>query len=341
MASSTITASWTRRVLTHARERGLDATDLALELGIAGSELAAPHGRVCFAAHQHLLDHLARRLDDPGLGLAIGTGAAAADFGMIGLLAESCDTLGQALAMIRRFNAVANEASFMTFWVEGGRLIVQDAHHRDGRPMSPTVAEATLAFYLAVVRRTTGIAQPLVEVWLAHAAHRGWTAERAETFGVPRRFGRPIHALVFPAELIRAPLLTARPELASNLEPVVHHMHDALAPLDSPVARVAQQVRVDLARGGPVSLRRFARRAGISPRTLQRQLTDADHSYRELVDRTRRDAAYRLLTTSTVTLDAVAETLGYADIRAFRRACVRWFGVPPSQLRLREGGAAC
>jgi AraC-like DNA-binding protein len=29
----------------------------------------------------------------------------------------------------------------------------------------------------------------------------------------------------------------------------------------------------------------------------------------------------------------IAEVLGYSEVSAFTRACVRWFGLPPSRLR--------
>src|SRR5690606_3426021 len=109
------------------------------------------HGRVLFEAHAALIERVAAQLDDPGVGFEIGAEATAEDFGVVALLAESCATLGEALATIRRFNALANEASWMDFWTEGDRLFIRDAHWRDGRAMPAPIAEATMAFWVTMI----------------------------------------------------------------------------------------------------------------------------------------------------------------------------------------------
>ena len=71
-----------------------------------------------------------------------------------------------------------------------------------------------------------------------------------------------------------------------------------------------------------------ARSLGLSRRTLARRLAEEGTTYRAVRDRLRLLEARRYLGARSVA--DVAETLGYADDRAFRRAFQRWTGVTPA-----------
>ncbi|MBX3269840.1 MAG: AraC family transcriptional regulator [Sandaracinaceae bacterium] len=329
----TLTSSWTRRAASHARARGLDASALLAELGIPADVLEDPHGRVLFERHAAFIHRVAERLDDPGVGFDLGAEATAADFGIVALLAESCATLRDALTTIRRYNALANEASWMDFWTEGDRAFVRDAHWRDGRPMPALIAEATMAYYLTMIHLTSDTPRPVSEVWFAHERHRGWTPAREARFGTTLRFAMPANGLVLPVAQLDVPFLSARPALSPHLARLAQHLEADLAAVDDPVTRVSAHLRHTLARDGPLPLHRTARALGTTSRTLQRELEARGRSYRELLEEVRRDVATTLLTESTLKLEAVAERAGYADARSFRRACLRWFGVTPGEYR--------
>lgn len=84
---------------------------------------------------------------------------------------------------------------------------------------------------------------------------------------------------------------------------------------------------------GPPPLAHVARALGTSVRSLQRQLAARGLSYSEIIDGARRERARELLSVRGTSVDAIALALGYEGARPFRRACLRWFGHPPSMLR--------
>ncbi|MEZ4302929.1 MAG: AraC family transcriptional regulator ligand-binding domain-containing protein [Polyangiaceae bacterium] len=331
--TGTLTSSWTRRLVACAGDADLDMGAILDEVGIHAATLSDPQGRVGFDQHAETVARVAQRLGDPGVGVDVGAGAGAADFGIVGLLAESCETLRDALDVVRRFNALANEASHMDYWVEPGRLFIQDAHLRDGRPAPPALAEATFAFYTSMIRQTCGIAQPLAEVRFAHARHGGWTPARADHFDARLRFGQALNVLVLPSSVLDARLTSARPDLSMHLSALARRMEGDLAAADDVPTALSARVRQDLARGQVRSLAGAARGLGTSARTLQRELAAAGLTYRDVVDAARRELAPVLLSDRGLKVEAVAEHLGYSDARAFRRACVRWFGVTPGHRR--------
>jgi len=69
---------------------------------------------------------------------------------------------------------------------------------------------------------------------------------------------------------------------------------------------------------------------GISPRTLQRRLTEFGLEFSELVDQTRFKASIELINRGMKLVDTALE-LGYSDQANFTRAFRRWSGVSPSQ----------
>jgi AraC-like DNA-binding protein len=331
--SATLTSSWTRRLVACAADAHLDVTGILQDVGIDPAGLSDPGGRVGFDQHAETVARVAERLDDPGIGVDMGAGAGAADFGVVSLLAEACFTLRDALDVVRRFNAIANQASRMDYWIERGRLFIQDAHHRDGRPMAPALTEATLAYYTTMIRQTCATASPLAEVWLAHDRHGGWTPGRREHFDATLSFGRPVNALVLPSELLEVRFSSARPDLSAHLAALARRLEGDLASADDAPTLLSARVRQDLARGEVRSLERTARALGTSARTLQRELQAAGLTYRDVVDGARRELAPMLLADQGIKVETVAEHLGYSDARAFRRACLRWFGTTPGRSR--------
>jgi len=69
----------------------------------------------------------------------------------------------------------------------------------------------------------------------------------------------------------------------------------------------------------------------VTPRSLQRRLRDDGTSYRELVDTVRHLRAIDLMQRGLPISD-VAESLGFSEARAFRRAFRRWTGLLPSAI---------
>jgi AraC-like DNA-binding protein len=71
----------------------------------------------------------------------------------------------------------------------------------------------------------------------------------------------------------------------------------------------------------------------MSPRTLQRKLADANTTYVQLVDDTRKDLALRYIEDPSRSLTDITFSLGFAQPSAFTRAFKRWTGLSPSDYR--------
>ena len=85
--------------------------------------------------------------------------------------------------------------------------------------------------------------------------------------------------------------------------------------------------------GKPPGLEEASAHFGLSSRSLRRYLTSMGFTYRSLLDEERFALARHYLSSTDLTVEAVAKRLGYADARSFRTAFRRWAQCTPQQFR--------
>lgn len=90
----------------------------------------------------------------------------------------------------------------------------------------------------------------------------------------------------------------------------------------------------EAARRGEFRVEALARHLGASPRSLQRRARAEGLELRQMIDAARQVRAVTYLRNDTLSLDEIAERLGYSEARSFGRAFARWTGFTP--LRWRE-----
>ena len=151
-----------------------------------------------------------------------------------------------------------------------------------------------------------------------------------ETFDCELRFGAPEFVLEFAPEVLDLAMPTADPTIADLSEQLATRLIQQQG--GSLIARVREHIARELARGDP-RREQVAAALHLSERTLQRRLAEAGSSFHDLVDDTRREMAQRYLQAGTATPTEIAFALGFADPSNYYRACRRWFGKPPGEVR--------
>ena len=152
------------------------------------------------------------------------------------------------------------------------------------------------------------------------------------------RFKSLRNALVFRNSDLDRPFVTQNEELlkaiGAQLEAELQERNTS--------PDVGEQVKHTLKRslaGKRPTLPQVARELCMSARTLQRRLTDADITFQQLVEGTRRELAHHYLKHSTVELNEAAFLLGYEDSNSFFRAFQGWEGTTPGEWRTRYRSA--
>ena len=75
---------------------------------------------------------------------------------------------------------------------------------------------------------------------------------------------------------------------------------------------------------------------GTSVRTLQRRLSDMDETFTGILEASRMTSANRLIANRDLSLNQIAQELGYSDQAHFTRAFRRWTGISPAAYRRLE-----
>ena len=78
----------------------------------------------------------------------------------------------------------------------------------------------------------------------------------------------------------------------------------------------------------------------VSPRSLQRRLTESGTSYQRLLDEVRQQIARELLGATDLESGEIAFLLGFEEVNSFNRAFSAWEGTSPLRWRQRSQAAA-
>ena len=81
------------------------------------------------------------------------------------------------------------------------------------------------------------------------------------------------------------------------------------------------------------SLERVARKLNVSSRTLRRRLTDENASFHQMQREARKRYAIAYLRETRMSIEDIADQLGFSDAANFRRAFKQWTGQAPSHYR--------
>ncbi len=158
-----------------------------------------------------------------------------------------------------------------------------------------------------------------------------WEQDLEDIFGVPVLFDKPAVAIVFDVDLLDTP----NPhQLVSG---IVLTLADVIQgskslPRDF-LGACGITVRQRLMRGQS-DLEGTAAALGITPRTLQRRLSEEGLSYGRVLANCRKERASNLLAKRSVSIGDISASLGYASQAHFTRAFKDWTGVTPREFRV-------
>lgn len=138
----------------------------------------------------------------------------------------------------------------------------------------------------------------------------------------------------FPRTLLSTGLSGYGDEIKTRLPSAPVDSAKAVPTMDF-AASLQQILRAYIPEGYP-SLSLAADISGMSPRTLQRRLTESGVSYSTLIDRTRFDVASEMLAETDATSLEIAMATGYEDPSHFARAFRRTAGCCPGEYRRRR-----
>jgi len=311
---------------------GVSARILCEGTGIDAATLDEPDGRVTPLAFATLVSRALHLTKEPGLGFYYGLHLKLPSHGSVGLAAMTSATLRDALAIAERF--VSLRTSHLTFrhYVEGDRAVLELLDNLPQGALRPFVTESLFTALVQIARSLLGRSlQGMAEMAFPEPPYfQGF----AHLLPGPVRFRQPVSRLLFSVGLLDESLQMADEVAQRQAVLQCEKELSGLSETSSLLASVRQQMRTR--RAGFPTLTELARERHVSPRTLKRQLSAHGTSFQQILDELRRDCAVDLLESRAMTIEHIAERLGYSDASNFNRAFQRWLGMSPRAFRERH-----
>ena len=271
----------------------------------------------------HHLSHI------PGIGLQAGQRYRLTGWGILGYallssrsLLSALDFAASNLDLTFAFNRYQLEKV-----PEGLRIVLNDRDvPKDCRQF---LVERDAAATVAISRQL--LQKPLPVYRASFRFERpSYAALFEEFFLGPVSFEGSVHEIVISNEWLDQALPQADERTARMCKEQCRELLDRR----SERAHMSERVRQYLLRPGGATARMegLAAELGMAPRTLHRHLAAEGVSFRQLLDEVRQALAEEMLAHG-MTVDEVAERLGYSEPSSFTHAFKRWKGICPRTYR--------
>jgi len=315
------------------RECGIDADALIAQIGLPVAVFDHPDNVIPFAKLGELAHLAAERTGLLDIGLRTCTQTGLVMLGTVGYLVANSATVGAGLASLQSYLHLHDEGAAPYFHREDSLAVLGYEVLEPDLLGTEQIVFGALAIAANLLREICGAGFALREVNFACRAPSD-TSSFSAHFAAPVRFDADRNAVVFDAAFLGRPIAGANALLRAFL---VSQIREKEQLGEGGVARDRiQRVMRTLLATACISQDEVARAFGMNRRTFARRLRENGTTFRELLDVVRFDAARVLLRGSAVSLEDVANRLGYADVTAFARAFRRWSGTSPAAWRRKQ-----
>lgn len=270
-------------------------------------------------------------INEPGLGLYLGSQLTITTHGLLGLAAMSSANLEETAEVASRYIATRTPLVALRLQKNSRYALLNIDELFALGDIRTTFLEVLAETLQAVIRFVSGNQCQLQEVRFAFQEPKYSSLYQA-FFDCPVVFNAPANQLVLNITDLALPCILAD----SRAKQQAAHQCQLLLSEWQAKQNLSGQIRLILGRtkGRFPSYEQVADELAMAPRTLRRRLAEEETSYQQLVEIWRQDMAHQYLTTTGLGIQQIAYLLGYADPANFGRAFRKWHtGRSPSQYR--------
>lgn len=311
------------------RSLGVEPCELLAEFGLTESFFEDPENTLSTAMAGRLLGRCVERTGCDHFGLLVGQHAGASSLGALGYLMQSSSTVGAALSVFARHLDVQDQGG--TVWIES-----EGSHSILGYTLLDAEIESLDQIMTCAIAIGTNILRSLFgppwrpdQVLFAFSQPRR-VAPYQQFFGVVPHFDADRTGIVFQSRLLRAPVPSADLLLHKLMKERVGELKRIS---DEDIVEHVRRLVRTMITSPNCSVGAAANQMGMHSRVLNRRLSVAGTTFRQLLNEARRDFACQLLENTRTPVIGIATILGYTGPAAFTRAFQRWTGSSPTRWR--------
>ena len=317
-----------RELIYRATDQGANFLELCKRLNVTPDQLNHGEGMMDFKPGESP-NFWAEAVDMTGdnlLGLHLGQRESPNNpFGMLGLLANSCRTMGEAIQVIIQYNDTISTVFRYSLDTSGENarflfepIAIWEANSPESarQAVDMSLSGFTKAFYLATDKKAIPVAAEL------KYAERD-LAEYEKIIRAPITFNRRSNCLVFKKSDLRLALISHDESLYVLFDSLLRQKQ-VLLNEQKTLAQKIRQLLIFNFKGLAPQVDIIASHLNMTARTLQRKLSDENTSYRDITNQLRKELAQELLKTGGSKKGDIAAILGYTDPSTFRKAMKTW-----------------
>ena len=317
--------------------QSMEAEGIRADIGLAGTGIDLSLDRVTY---QQRIDQLSNMLDLLGMNgawLESPRTVSISDYGLLGYAMMSSATLEQAVQIAVKYHKLAGAMFELTFDVDGDEAVLRIDHLLPGGRVGQYTVEELFAGISRLIGLLLGRDHKPSRILLNYEAP-DYAEKHLQCFRCPVIFDQPSCQYRFSREELAEPLAEADANTARICEESCRKLLNQMEIEDDIISRICHLL---LSTPGEFpKLDAVANKLSLGARTLRRRLNDLGTSYQRILDDVRRELAIEYLRTTNLTVQEIAELLGYSEVTNFRRAFMRWVELSPYQYRKQIGSPA-
>jgi AraC-like DNA-binding protein len=249
-------------------------------------------------------------------------------FGVLGALIQSAGSMVEALsAFVSNHHRYADGDILYAMTVGNEVTIGYSLYHHHGSAAALALTDIKLGTACTIVRELSDLSPK--EVVFSRKAPAD-IAPYSRLFRAPIRFNAESSALIYDRVEFEKALPSANPVMHDMLKQRIAEYWAAKSP---DITRSMKRSLFPQVLMGPINQSMAAQAMAMTPRTLNRRLKTEGTSFREQTDMLRQDLGDQLLMHTSIPITQISMALGYSAPSIFTRACRRWSGMTPSELR--------
>ncbi|MBT3834115.1 MAG: AraC family transcriptional regulator [Gammaproteobacteria bacterium] len=315
----------------------MEAEGIRADISLAGTGIDLSLGRVTY---QQRIDQLSNMLDLLGMNgawLESPRRVSISDYGLLGYAMMSSATLEQAVQIAVKYHKLAGAMFELVFDVDGDEAVLRIDHLLPGGRVGQYTVEELFAGISRLIGLLLGRDHKPSRILLNYEAP-DYAEKHLQCFRCPVIFDQPSCQYRFSREELAEPLAEADANTARICEESCRKLLNQMEIEDDIISRICHLL---LSTPGEFpKLDAVANKLSLGARTLRRRLNDLGTSYQRILDDVRRELAIEYLRTTNLTVQEIAELLGYSEVTNFRRAFMRWVELSPYQYRKQIGSPA-
>ena len=313
--------------------QGFDRANLLEPIGLTSAALDDPESVITYRQKVTFFQNIHALTRDPCIGLRAGQRHRVQDLGIYGYALSSCATLGEALRFGLSHSRLAGSILERSLRVDRDVAVIE-AHDIFGlHEVLPLAAE----FAFSTMHRLTTLVMQhppkISRLKFPYPAPRH-AGLYADLFRCCVEFDADVLELHLEAETLAEPCPNASLLSERMCRSICARFMRSME-ADEPA--IVRELRAKLFKavssGNSPALSDLASQLNISTRTLARRLSLIGVKFQDLIDDVRSRLAKELLGNTGLSVENVAERLGFSDASNFSKAFKRWASKTPAEYR--------